>query len=124
MRPFEDKIIPVPGDLPNVRADAQRVFQVLESGGVVILPTEVGYGLMATSAEAIDRAFTAKRRRPGHAQGLYGTHELHQELHILDNRRFEMTRVLVEDLDMSRVRQKPQLGANLAPNNQTAMVAV
>ena len=24
----------------------------------------------------------------------------------------------------ARVRQKPQLGANLAPNNQTAMVAV
>ncbi|KAF5014789.1 hypothetical protein F66182_14103, partial [Fusarium sp. NRRL 66182] len=68
MRPFADKIIPVPGDLPNVHADAQRVFQVLQSGGVVILPTEVGYGLMATSAEAIDRAFAAKRRRPGHAQ--------------------------------------------------------
>lgn len=27
-------------------------------------------------------------------------------------------------LAQSRVRQKPQLGANLAPNNQTAMVAV
>lgn len=107
MRPFADKIIPVPGDLPNVHADAQRVFQVLQSGGVVILPTEVGYGLMATSAEAIDRAFAAKRRRPGHAQGLYGTHELHRELHVLDNRRFEMTRVLVEDLDMSFMAVAP-----------------
>jgi Putative translation factor (SUA5) len=107
MRPFEDKIIPAPGNLPNVPADSQRVFQVLKSGGVVILPTEVGYGLMATSAEAIDRAFVAKRRRPGHAQGLYGTHELHQELHILDSRRFEMTRVLVEDLDMSFMAVAP-----------------
>ncbi|KUL82090.1 hypothetical protein ZTR_09757 [Talaromyces verruculosus] len=107
MRPFEDKIIPVPGDLPNVHADAQRVFQVLQSGGVVILPTEVGYRLMATSAEAIDRAFAAKRRRPGHAQGLYGTHELHRELHVLDDRRFEMTRVLVEDLDMSFMAVAP-----------------
>ncbi|CDM34901.1 DHBP synthase RibB-like alpha/beta domain [Penicillium roqueforti FM164] len=62
MEPFKDKIIPGPGDLPNVRADAQRVFQVLESGGVVILPTEVGYGLMATSAEAIDRAFAVHLR--------------------------------------------------------------
>ncbi|KAJ5197631.1 hypothetical protein N7449_008110 [Penicillium cf. viridicatum] len=107
MSDFTDKIIPVSGDLPNVRADAQRVFQVLESGGVVILPTEVGYGLMATSAEAIDRAFAAKRRRTGHAQGLYGTHDLQRELHILDERRFEMTRVLVEDLDMSFIGVAP-----------------
>ncbi|CAG8930968.1 unnamed protein product [Penicillium salamii] len=107
MGEFENKIIPAPGDLPNVKRDAQRVFEVLESGGVVILPTEVGYGLMATSAEAIDRAFVAKRRRPGHAQGLYGTHELHQQLHVLDDQRFEMTRVLVEDLDMSLMAVAP-----------------
>ncbi|KFY81527.1 hypothetical protein V500_11329 [Pseudogymnoascus sp. VKM F-4518 (FW-2643)] len=56
---------------------------------------------MATSAEAIKRAFAAKRRRPGHAQGLYRSHELHRELHVLDEQRFEMTRVLVEELDMS-----------------------
>ncbi|CAL5867158.1 uncharacterized protein PFLUO_LOCUS1370 [Penicillium psychrofluorescens] len=107
MGTFEGRIIPAPGHLPNVRADALCVFKVLESGGVVILPTEVGYGLMATSAEAIERAFAAKRRRPGHAQGLYGTHALHRELHVLDDRRFEMTRVLVEDLDMSLMAVAP-----------------
>ncbi|KAJ5669360.1 hypothetical protein N7462_010430 [Penicillium macrosclerotiorum] len=104
---FDDRTIPTPNSLPNVRADAQRVFEVLQSGGVVILPTEVGYGFMATSTEAIDRAFAAKRRRPGHSQGLYGTHELHQKLHVLDDRRFEMTRVLVEDLDMSLMAVAP-----------------
>lgn len=94
---IQPKTIPAPGNLPNVRADTLRIFQVLESGGVVIVPTEVGYGLMATSAEEIERAFAAKRRRPGHAQGLYGTHELHRTLHLLDEKRFEMTRVLVEN---------------------------
>lgn len=98
---FQSKTIPATGNLPNIRADALRIFQVLESGGVVILPTEVGYGLMATSAEAIERAFAVKRRRPGHAQGLYGTYELHRTLHLLDEKRYEMTRVLVEELDMS-----------------------
>ncbi|CAL5867377.1 uncharacterized protein PFLUO_LOCUS1595 [Penicillium psychrofluorescens] len=100
MANFEDKTIPAPGDLPNVHADALRIFQVLQSGGVVIIPSEVGYGLMASSPEAIERAFAAKRRRPGHAQGLIGSYELHREIHVLDERRFEMTRVLVQDLDM------------------------
>lgn len=55
---------------------------------------------MASSAEAIEKAFAAKQRRPGHAQGIVGSYELHRELHILDERRFEMTRVLTQDLDM------------------------
>ncbi|KFX95469.1 hypothetical protein V490_03849 [Pseudogymnoascus sp. VKM F-3557] len=104
---FQSKTTPAPGSLPNVQADASRIFQVLQSGGVVIVPTEVGYGFMATSTEAVERAFAAKQRRPGHAQGLYGSHELHRELHILDEQRFEMTRVLVEELDMSLMAVAP-----------------
>ncbi|KAJ5818971.1 hypothetical protein N7474_004562 [Penicillium riverlandense] len=100
MEKLEAKTIPIPGDLPNVQRDALRIFQVLQSGGVVIIPTEVGYGLMASSPEAIERAFAAKRRKPGHAQGLIGSYELHRELHMLDERRFEMTRVLIQELDM------------------------
>ncbi|KAL5361679.1 DHBP synthase RibB-like alpha/beta domain-containing protein [Aspergillus floccosus] len=94
------KIIPGPGEVPNTQADALRVFDVLRSGGIAIVPTEVGYGLMASSVEAIEKAFAAKRRRPGHAQGLIGSYELHRELHLLDEDKFAMTKVLIGDLDM------------------------
>ncbi|RAL02826.1 L-threonylcarbamoyladenylate synthase [Aspergillus ibericus CBS 121593] len=100
MSSFEAKIIPLPGHLPNTTSDAQRVFQVLQAGGIVIGPTEVGYGLLASSVEAIEKAFAAKQRRPGHVQGLIGSYELHHELHVLEPDRFEMTRVLTEDFDM------------------------
>ncbi|KAF2813638.1 uncharacterized protein BDZ99DRAFT_460811 [Mytilinidion resinicola] len=95
------KIIPEPGGLPNAKNDASRAFEVLKAGGVVIAPTEVGYGLLAASTEAVQKAFAAKKRKPGHAQGVIGTYQLHRELHILDEKRFEMTRVLTHDLDMS-----------------------
>lgn len=65
------------------------------------MPTEVGYGLMASSTEAIQKAFAAKRRRPGHAQGVIGSLKLHRELHILPDEKLEMVRVLHQDLDMS-----------------------
>ncbi|GKZ17220.1 hypothetical protein AbraIFM66951_009047 [Aspergillus brasiliensis] len=96
----QSKIIPQPGHFPNTTTDAQRVFHVLQIGGIAIVPTEVGYGLLASSVEAIERAFSAKQRRPGHAHGLIGSYELHHELHFLDAEKFEMTRVLTEDLDM------------------------
>lgn len=120
MASFEAKTIPAPGDLPNVHVDAGRIFQVLQSGGVVIVPSEVGYGLVASSPEAIERAFAAKRRRPGHAQGLIGSYELHQEIHLLDEHRFEMTHVLVQELDMglgivAPYRREHPLLQNLSP---------
>lgn len=96
----QPRIIPSPGNTPNTKADVLAVFQTLQAGGVAIVPTEVGYGFMASSTEAISRAFAAKKRKPGHAQGLIGGYELHRQLHVLSDEKFEMSRVLIEDLDM------------------------
>ncbi|KAJ5668360.1 uncharacterized protein N7477_006930 [Penicillium maclennaniae] len=98
---IESKVIPRPGNHPDAKADALGVFKILQSGGVALVPTEVGYGLMASSTEAIQKAFAAKKRRPGHAQGVIGSLKLHQELHILPDETMEMIRVLHQDLDMS-----------------------
>ncbi|KKK24696.1 hypothetical protein ARAM_003768 [Aspergillus rambellii] len=93
-------IIPAPGNQPDVKSDALRVFEVLRAGGVALIPTEVGYGLMASSTEAIQKAFAAKKRRPGHAQGIIGSYQLHQQLHVLPDEKMDMIRVLHQDLDL------------------------
>ncbi|KAJ9143312.1 DHBP synthase RibB-like alpha/beta domain [Pleurostoma richardsiae] len=97
----QSKIIPAPGSYPDAKSDALRVFEVLQAGGVALVPTEVGYGLVASSSEAIQKAFAAKRRRPGHALGVMGTHQLHLALHILPDEKLAMIRALHQDLDMS-----------------------
>jgi tRNA A37 threonylcarbamoyladenosine synthetase subunit TsaC/SUA5/YrdC len=96
-RPTKGRTIPVPGTFPNAERDAQEVFAVLKSGGVVILPTDVGYGIMSSSAEGIERAFAAKRRAPGHTLGIIGTYQQHRELHVLPEEKFEITRVIMEE---------------------------
>lgn len=65
------------------------------------MPTEVGYGLVTSSTEAIQKAFSAKKRRPGHAQGAIGSYDLHRQLHVLPEEKLDMIRVLHQDLDMS-----------------------
>ncbi|KAF7550931.1 hypothetical protein G7Z17_g5357 [Cylindrodendrum hubeiense] len=97
----QSKVIPIPGSHPNARDDALRVFKVLQNGGVALVPTEVGYALMATSTKAVEKAFAAKRRRPGHAQAFIGSYQLHHKLHILPDEKLEMIRTLHQDLDMS-----------------------
>jgi tRNA A37 threonylcarbamoyladenosine synthetase subunit TsaC/SUA5/YrdC len=88
---FKARTIPTPGNLPDVKSDALQVFEVLQSGGITIIPSEVGYGLGASSVEAIEKAFAAKKPRPGHQLGIIGTYDLHREVHILDKDKFEMT---------------------------------
>lgn len=93
------RIVPKPGEVPNVENDALQVFQVLKAGGVAIIPTEVGYGIVSSSAEGIERAFAAKRRKPGHTLGVLGTYTTHRQLHILPEERFTISRVITQELN-------------------------
>ncbi|CAI7630156.1 unnamed protein product [Penicillium pancosmium] len=100
-RPRRPLVIPLPGELPDVRRDAAKAFEVLRSGGVIITPTDVGYGMMAASVEAIERAFAAKGRQTGHSMGIIGTYELHEKLHSLPPEKFRLTRTFSEDLGLT-----------------------
>ena len=100
----QSRIIPSQDSIPNVKRDALQAFHVLKSGGVVIVPTDVGYGIVSSSAEGIERAFAAKKRKPGHTLGIIGSYKQHTELHVLGEtpeasaKLFEMTRVLTLEL--------------------------
>ncbi|KAI8628001.1 hypothetical protein F5Y19DRAFT_439176 [Xylariaceae sp. FL1651] len=92
------RVIPAPGEIPNVKRDALEAFKVLKAGGVIIIPTDVGYGLMSSSNEGIERTFIAKQRKPGHALGVIGTYLTHTQLNILPPEKFEMIRVVTQDM--------------------------
>ncbi|KAI1359762.1 DHBP synthase RibB-like alpha/beta domain-containing protein [Xylaria arbuscula] len=95
------RIIPAPGVLPNYKRDAQEAFEVLKAGGVIIIPTDFGYGLMSASNEAIERSFKAKNRVEGHTLGAIGTFNTFKKLCTLPDEKFEMIRVLNQDMDQA-----------------------
>ncbi len=83
----------------DIEADVRRAWEVLEAGGVVIVPT-VGYGLLAGSPASMQQAFDTKRR---------GTHKRHtlttdlvgeREIHVMDSRKRDMIDCLIEDYDV------------------------
>jgi tRNA A37 threonylcarbamoyladenosine synthetase subunit TsaC/SUA5/YrdC len=92
--------IPEPGNVPNVARDAQEAYATLKSGGVVVVPTDVGYALMTNSQAGIQKIFAAKGRRQGHNLGIIGTYKQHREIHVLPESKFEFTRVLTEEMGM------------------------
>lgn len=93
--------IPRPGQLPNAKRDAAEAFATLQAGGVIIAPTDVGYGMMSASVEGIERMFVTKERKSGHTMGIIGTYALHTKLHDLPAEKYNVTQTLAEELGIT-----------------------
>ena len=85
---------------PDVRRDAERAFAVLERGGVAILPMSVGYSAIGGSAAALKKIFDTKQRAPSKLNAMLGDVALHRELHVLDQKGWDVAATLIEDCDL------------------------
>ena len=70
----------------NVPLDAARAMDVMQGGGVAILPNDVGYSLIAARAAALKRIFDTKKRAPAKLNAMLGNDALHRELHVVSSR--------------------------------------
>jgi tRNA A37 threonylcarbamoyladenosine synthetase subunit TsaC/SUA5/YrdC len=84
----------------NITADSQRAFKTMRSGGVAILPNDVGYSLIAGEAPALKRIFDAKRRSPSKLNAMLGNDQHHCELHITSPRGRDIVTAITQDYDL------------------------
>jgi tRNA A37 threonylcarbamoyladenosine synthetase subunit TsaC/SUA5/YrdC len=68
-------------------AHADRAYEVLCEGGLVLLPTDVGYGLVALGDEAIDRIYRLKGRPAQKPCVTVGTAEVLADVAVLGDER-------------------------------------
>ncbi|KAM3499457.1 hypothetical protein MY10362_007288 [Beauveria mimosiformis] len=93
-------IVPAAGGVPDISRDALRAFQTLKLGGAVIVPTDVGYALLASTQAGVQKIFAAKGREKSHNIGIIGTYQQHRQIHVLPDIKFQFTRALAEDMGM------------------------
>lgn len=67
----------------DVVADARRVYEAVSTGGVAVIHLDVGYAVLAHTAQAVRRIYSAKQRSYDKPTGIVGNHWLHRELHVL-----------------------------------------
>ena len=84
----------------DIQGDARRVFEAVRGGGIAIIHVDVGYAVLAHTADAVRRIYATKRRSFDKPTGLLGNHALHEALHILGPREREMVRRLTHDHDL------------------------
>ena len=66
----------------DYEADAQRVMKVILGGGIGIIPTTVGYVILAADADAINKIISVKQRGPTKLNAMIGNKSLHAALKL------------------------------------------
>lgn len=84
----------------DAQNDARRVFTVLQSGGIAVIPASVGYGIVAIDPDALRRIFIAKKRSKYKKHAMIGSYTLHREVHNLPTREQRMVKAIAVDLDL------------------------
>lgn len=84
----------------DYRGDAARVMEVLLQGGIGIIPTTVGYVILAATTDAINRIIDVKQRGPSKLNAMIGNKSLHAALHVLDGRSRAAVRTITESYDL------------------------
>lgn len=85
---------------PNITADAQRVFEVLKSGGTAICPADVGYAIMTCNPRALEKVFMTKKRGATKRHAMIGSFAIHKSVHEFTPENAEIVRVLTQDFDL------------------------
>ncbi|MEC7489299.1 MAG: Sua5/YciO/YrdC/YwlC family protein [Pseudomonadota bacterium] len=80
--------------------DAQRVYDVLRLGGIGVIPTHVGYVIVACDPDAVWRIFKAKKRKPEKLNAVCGCNEMHLDLHELPAARRAIVSAVTEEWDL------------------------
>ena len=80
--------------------DARRAMQSMQTGGIAILPNDVGYSLIAAQPLALRKIFDTKRRAPQKLNAMLGNDDLHKALHKVSSRGREIVDAITRDYDL------------------------
>ncbi|MES2483905.1 MAG: Sua5/YciO/YrdC/YwlC family protein [Pseudomonadota bacterium] len=84
----------------NFQADAARAMDVMQAGGIAILPNDVGYSLIGARLPALKKIFETKRRAPTKLNAMLGNEDLHRELHVVSERGRAIVQAITQDYDL------------------------
>lgn len=84
----------------DYEGDARRAMEVVLDGGIAVIPTTVGYVILAATTAAINRIIAVKRRAPAKLNAMIGCTAMHAALHVLPGRNREIVRTITQGYDL------------------------
>jgi tRNA A37 threonylcarbamoyladenosine synthetase subunit TsaC/SUA5/YrdC len=84
----------------DVVAQSTELLDVIEGGGVAVLPLDVAYAIVGNSEESIRRIFTAKNRSYEKPSGMFSNFDLLEEIQIMEDWKKDIVRAVIFDNDL------------------------
>ena len=84
----------------DIKVDAARAFEVIERGGVAIIPLDVAYAIVGHSADSIRRIFSAKQRSFEKPSGMFSNWQLFNEILITGARERDIVNAVINEHDL------------------------
>tara|TARA_R110002124_G_scaffold53369_4_gene152950 strand:+ start:13400 stop:14110 length:711 start_codon:yes stop_codon:yes gene_type:complete len=84
----------------DVEQEARDVMDVLDGGGVAIIPLNVAYAILGRTEGALRRIFEVKRRSFEKPSGMFGGAAASADLHVLDDEAQAIRQALIEDANL------------------------
>lgn len=84
----------------DIKADAQRVFDIIKDGGIAIVPNDTGYALCSTTTAPLRRIFDAKGRGDHKRNAMAADLQTQRTMLKLDKRGQAMVDTLILDHDL------------------------
>lgn len=84
----------------DIKADAKRVFDIIEAGGIAIVPNDTGYALCSTTTAPLKKIFEAKGRGDHKRNAMGADLKTQRTMLMLDKRGQAMVDTLVLDHDL------------------------
>ena len=81
----------------DAAADAERVLDAMAAGGIAILPLDVAYAVIGTTASGVRSIFTAKNRSYDKPSGMFANWEMSRDIHVMPPEHHKIARVIVEE---------------------------
>jgi len=93
-----DKQIRLTAD--NVVEQSRQVLDVIEGGGVAIIPLDVAYAIVGNSEASIRTIFSAKNRSFEKPSGMFSNYDLLKEIQIIEPWKHDIIKAVIQDADL------------------------
>lgn len=84
----------------DVTGDAARAFEVLQAGGIAILPMDVGYSIIGGSGAALRKIFDTKRRAASKLNAMVANHDIATSVYRLSARARDVIDCITLEYDL------------------------
>ena len=86
--------------IEDVTAQSCQVLDVIESGGVALIPLDVAYAIIGNSRQSIEKIFLCKQRSYEKPSGMFSNYDLLKEIQIIEPWKHDIIKAVINDNDL------------------------